>query len=347
MKNVIIQESAFAAHTSSVKKLPSGCIEFITVLQEADRPNRNGRVYPKAVLEKALNSAYVRERIATKTFYSEAGHPLDPSASRQLAINHSNIACIVTEFWWEGNLLKGRVETANTAVGRDMAGLIEQGSKVAFSLRAQGNVHKNPVTGLVEVEDGLMIFAYDWVINPSHDKAFMERICEATIKSLYKTTRNNLTASILCEAEDLFNNGNIYDPANEVEETEFDYTADYTPKFKKVEDMYLPEPEDKVLSIGENTVIIRNNETHTIKKVLTEDFLVKDIRNKIGNLKHAVSVDDFEVNLFNKDIYNKETEPVKNEDCVEVNLDNKDVYPADEHKNTEEVNGVIVESKEA
>lgn len=282
--NLIIQESAFNSEISSKRKLPSGCIEFIAVLQEADRPNRNGRIYPKRVLEKALESPYVKEKLRTKTFYSEAGHPLDTSLQRQTTIDQRNIACIVTDIWWEGNLLKGRVETANTAVGHDMAGLIEQGSCVAFSLRAQGNVHKNSVTGLVEVEDGLMIFAYDWVVTPSHDKAFMERICEDTIMSLYNTSRENLTSRILCEAEDLYMNGNIYDPREIEDVTELDYTKAYTPKFKKVVDMYTPEPEDKVISINPKETIIKNEKTKTVKKILTEDYLVKDFRKKIVRL---------------------------------------------------------------
>lgn len=165
-----------------------------------------------------------------------------------------------------------------------MKGLIEQGCKVAFSLRAQGNVHTNPTTGLVEVEDGLQILCYDFVGVPSHAEAFMEKICEDTIMSLYKTTRGKLTSQILCEATDLMMYGDMYDPADVVEPTELDYTKNYTPKFKRVSDMYIPEDGDEVASLTEETVLIRNEKTNTVKKVLTEDFLVKDIRSKIQGL---------------------------------------------------------------
>ena len=282
MANCIIHESAQFGDVSIQKRNPN-TIEFITVLQEANKSNRNGRIYPKAVLEKALNAPNIRERLATKTWFGEAGHPMDTSVQRQMTIDMRNIAFIIKEIWWEADLLKGRLETADTAVGRDMKGLIEQGCRVAFSLRAQGNVHTNPVTGIVEVEDGLQILGYDWVQVPSHAKAFMEKICEATALAMYKTAKNKLSPMVLCESEDLFINGEVYDPSNEVNPTELDYTKNYTPKFKKVEDMYVPEDDDEVISMDTDTTLIKNESKNVFKKVLTEDYLVKDIRSKILN----------------------------------------------------------------
>lgn len=265
----------------NIQKKSANTLEAVVVLQEANKPNRNGRVYPKAVLEKALNSPNIQERLATKTWYGEAGHPLDSSVQRQMTIDLRNVAFIITEIWWEGDLLKGRIETANTECGRDMKGLIEQGCKVAFSLRAQGNVHTNPVSGLIEVEDGLQILGYDFVQTPSHAKAFLEKICEATVISMYGTRKANLNSEILCESEDLFMNGAIYDPNDAPILTETDYTKGYHTKFKKLSEMYLPESGDVVQSIGSKEVLIKNDDTHTIKKVLTEDFLIKDIRQKL------------------------------------------------------------------
>ena len=282
MANCIIHESAQFGDVSIQKRNPN-TIEFITVLQEANKSNRNGRIYPKAVLEKALNAPNIRERLATNTWFGEAGHPMDTSVQRQMTIDMRNIAFIIKEIWWEGDLLKGRLETADTAVGRDMKGLIEQGCRVAFSLRAQGNVHTNPVTGIVEVEDGLQILGYDWVQVPSHAKAFMEKICEATALAMYKTAKNKLSPMVLCESEDLFINGEVYDPSNEVNPTELDYTKNYTPKFKKVEDMYVPEDDDEVISMDTDTTLIKNESKNVFKKVLTEDYLVKDIRSRILN----------------------------------------------------------------
>lgn len=284
MKNYILNEAAFTTPVSiSAKK--SNTTEFIATMQEADAPNRNGRVYPKKVLETALASPYVQERLRTNSFIGEANHPLDTSVQRQMSIDLRNAAFIIKEFWWEGNLLKARCETANTSVGNDMKGLIEQGVQVAFSLRAQGNVHTNPVTGLVEVESPLQICTYDWVLCPSHSKAFMEKICEATSLAMFGVGRSKLENRILCESEEVFMNGSMIDTSAPVEVSELDYTTNYTPKFKKAEDMYVPEDGDEVTSIGVNETLIRNE--NTIKKVLTEDFLVKDFRKRLGSLREG------------------------------------------------------------
>lgn len=42
-------------------------------LQDSDVMNRNKRIYPKDVLVEGLNSEYIQERLATRTWFGEAG----------------------------------------------------------------------------------------------------------------------------------------------------------------------------------------------------------------------------------------------------------------------------------
>ena len=51
----------------------TGRVIIQVTLQDADVVNRNKRVYPKSVLENAIKSEYVQERLATKSWYGEAG----------------------------------------------------------------------------------------------------------------------------------------------------------------------------------------------------------------------------------------------------------------------------------
>lgn len=92
----------------------------------------------------------------------EAGHPLSEDIKRQAYIDQSRISHIVTSIKWEGNILKGVVETAQTSAGYDMKGLIRQGSNVSFSMRALGNVVKDEGQ-YKRVYSPLMILTYDWV----------------------------------------------------------------------------------------------------------------------------------------------------------------------------------------
>ena len=163
IKGYIINESpSVMTQPEIVSESKCNRVVIKTTLQDADARNRNKRIYPKSVLDKGLHSEYVQERIRTKTFYGEAGHPLKPDIQRQLYMDQSNISHIVNSFWWEGNILKGYVEAANTERGKDFDGLVRQGCKVGFSLRAVG-----PITekrgDTVTVKDPLTIFSYDWV----------------------------------------------------------------------------------------------------------------------------------------------------------------------------------------
>lgn len=284
MNSYIINESAISSQ-AVVERKSADTITFIATLQEADAPNRNGRIYPKHVLEEGIRAPYIQERLRTKSLISECNHPSEQTVQRQMTVDLRNAACIITELWWEGNLLKGRVETANTAVGRDMKGLIEQGCQVAFSLRAQGKVNPDPATGHVVVQSPIQICTWDWVLNPSHSKAYMDRICEDTFKNMMNLDRFSKDVA-LCESANLFNNGELV----LIDETYVpevkDYSKNYTKKFKTLDEMYIPENGDHVVSFLESgkIVMIGNDDSRTMKKVLVEDYIIKDIRKHIKDL---------------------------------------------------------------
>lgn len=46
-------------------------IRFIAELQEADRQNRNGRVYRKDVIQSGLDSPVIQEKLAHRTFFGK------------------------------------------------------------------------------------------------------------------------------------------------------------------------------------------------------------------------------------------------------------------------------------
>jgi hypothetical protein len=284
MNTFIINESAITS-PAIVEKRNTDTITFIATLQEADAPNRNGRIYPKSVLEEGIRAPYIQERLRTKSLISECNHPSDQTVARQMTVDLRNAACIITELWWEGNLLKGRVETANTAVGRDMKGLIEQGCQVAFSLRAQGKVQPDPATGKVIVQSPIQICTWDWVLNPSHEKAYMDRVCEQTFNNFMNLDRFS-KENALCESVNIFDNGELI-PINEVHIPQIvDYTTSYHKSLKPLSEYYIPEKADTVISINEseNIVMIGNSDKNITKKVVLEDYIVKDIRSKIKNL---------------------------------------------------------------
>lgn len=174
-KPVILKESEIPVKGTGRKSDMS--ISIRTTLQEAEAKNRNKRIYTQPVLNEGLGTEYVKERLLHKSWYGEAGHPLKPDVQRQLYLDQGNISHIVVSYNWEGNLLKGIVESADTTRGLEFRNLIKQGSDVAFSLRAVGPITENR-GGTVYVKSPLTIFCYDWVIHPSHAPAYMEGIIQ-------------------------------------------------------------------------------------------------------------------------------------------------------------------------
>lgn len=144
-----------------------------TVLQDMDVKNRNGRYYAGKELIPAIDDKRVKELIDAKSFFGEAGHPASKDIGRQQTIDPTNISHNILKIWTDGNLVKGHVKGTPNKLGKHFNDLVLDGTKVAFSLRALGTV--NNTSKGAEVEN-IKIITYDWVIYPSHQKAYMQNI---------------------------------------------------------------------------------------------------------------------------------------------------------------------------
>ena len=278
VKNFIILESALYNNLREVQKTPLGTICFVAILQEANRQNRNKRIYPKEVIDEAIHSPYIQERLATKTLYGEAGHPLDTSVQRQTTIVQTNSAFMIKKMWWEGDLLYGSCETLNTALGRDMAGLIEQGSRVAFSLRAQGNVSRDPISGAAVVQPGMQMITFDWVVNPSHDKAFIQSAAPETKTSLFGSER--VSEEAIKEACMLCESGNLVEiEDDEVEIINENYVPGFNKKIRARNEIYILQEGDTLQKVDGQFGEVVNKNVH--KKVVLEDFFRQDLRKNL------------------------------------------------------------------
>lgn len=61
----------YTSSTPSILAEENKSITFEAILQEADMPNRNKRIYGKDVLVEALKAPTVQEKLSHKTFYGE------------------------------------------------------------------------------------------------------------------------------------------------------------------------------------------------------------------------------------------------------------------------------------
>lgn len=91
------------------------------VFMQAEVVNRNKRLYPKAILEKAVAN-YMTEQVKTKQALGELNHP--PRAN----VDPMQAAIIIEDMWWKGNDVYGRA--------RIIEGDHGPGDKLAANIRA-------------------------------------------------------------------------------------------------------------------------------------------------------------------------------------------------------------------
>jgi hypothetical protein len=128
----------------------------------------------------ALDAPHIRDLVSRKSWYGEAGHPISKDMNRLKEVKQTNISHIILEKTANASTVEGLVETAATHVGKDFMGLIDQGSKVAFSMRGFGKtVALNEGGGITLVTRPMRITCYDWVVYPSHESAVMKTIRES------------------------------------------------------------------------------------------------------------------------------------------------------------------------
>lgn len=133
------------------------------IMQRADAQNGNGRIYPEPVLRREIQNyqKLVNERRAL----GELDHPDDS------VINLKNASHMVTEIWWEGKDVMGKIKVLNTPSGQILKSLVESGAQLGISSRALGSVKE--VNGQTIVEEDLQLICFDMVSEPSTDGAFM------------------------------------------------------------------------------------------------------------------------------------------------------------------------------
>jgi hypothetical protein len=146
------------------KFVSSGGMILTGKLQEAEVQNGNGRVYPQKVLRREMQNydKLVRERRAL----GELDHPDDS------VINLKNASHLVTEVWWDGNSVMGKVKVLDTPSGNVLRSLVDSGVSLGISSRGLGSVSEG-ANGTVTVQEDFQLICFDFVSEPSTPGAYM------------------------------------------------------------------------------------------------------------------------------------------------------------------------------
>ena len=142
------------------------------IFMQGDLQNRNGRIYPSAILEKEMKR-YDDNFIKTKRALGELGHPNGPQ------INGDRVSHLITEMKRDGSNFIGKAKILGTPMGEIVKTFIDEGVKVGVSTRGLGSV-KSAKNGIMEVQDDFHLATVDIVTDPSGPNCFVNGIMENT-----------------------------------------------------------------------------------------------------------------------------------------------------------------------
>jgi len=138
------------------------------IFMQSDRKNKNGRLYPRSVMEKEVDR--YQEMIKEKRSLGELGHPPNPT------INLNQVSHLITELRMSGPDVIGKAKILGTPMGKIAENLILEGIGLAVSSRGLGSLKER--NGVNEVQDDFMLATVDIVSDPSAPDAFVQGIME-------------------------------------------------------------------------------------------------------------------------------------------------------------------------
>ena len=141
------------------------------IFLQANRKNRNGRIYPINIMEREVER-YMKDVVSNNRAYGELGHPEGPS------INLDRVSHIITELRRDGDNFIGKAKLTDTPMGNIARGLLKSGANLGVSSRGMGSLVPRK-DGIMEVQDDFRLAtAADIVADPSAPDAFVKGIME-------------------------------------------------------------------------------------------------------------------------------------------------------------------------
>ena len=170
------------------KEVANGMIYLSGRIQTADKKNGNGRSYPFKVLKREIEN--YSNIIKDNRALGELDHPDDS------VINLRNVSHIITDVWWEGKDVMGKIKVLDTPSGRILKDLINAGVKLGISSRGLGSVKES--MGSTVVQEDFELICFDIVSEPSTPNAY---VYPDKKKDMYENKINEAKRNIV---DDLF-----------------------------------------------------------------------------------------------------------------------------------------------
>ena len=139
------------------------------IFAQAEKKNRNGRIYPMPIMEKALGK-YYDEQVSKGRAVGELNHPEGPT------VNLDKVSHKINKLEFQGNDIVGEASILNTPMGEVVKGLLDGGVTFGVSTRGMGSLSQR--NNAMVVNDDYILNAVDIVQDPSAPGAFVNGIME-------------------------------------------------------------------------------------------------------------------------------------------------------------------------
>jgi len=191
-RTLLIETNTFRVNpvnlTENVSK-ETGNLIVEGVLATAEVKNGNGRYYSKNLWQREMDryNEFIKERRSM----GELDHP------ESQVINLQNVSHLISEYWWDGNNVMGKIEILPTPSGNILKELIKAGVTVGVSSRGMGSLEQNG--NVMEVQDDFELLCWDFVSTPSNPGSYMSVLKEGKETNTYDYTNvNDIIREILC-----------------------------------------------------------------------------------------------------------------------------------------------------
>jgi hypothetical protein len=191
-KQLLIETHPIKISTSPLTESIDGVKKSLIVegiLATAEVKNGNGRYYSRDLWEREMQK--YSELIKQRRAMGELDHP------ESQIINLKNVSHIISDYWWDGDDVMGKIEILNTPSGQILEALIRNNVTLGVSSRGMGSLEQRG--SVMEVQDDFELLCWDFVSTPSNPGSYMSVLREG---KEYNTTDyskvNSIIHEILC-----------------------------------------------------------------------------------------------------------------------------------------------------
>ena len=185
--------------TNTIKVSPSQLTENINkengnlmvegILATAEVKNGNGRYYSKELWNREMEK--YKDLIEQRRSMGELDHP------ESTVVNLKNVSHLITDYYWDGDNVMGKIEILPTPSGNILKELIKNGITVGVSSRGMGSLEQRG--DIMEVQDDFELLCWDFVSTPSNPGSYMHTLNEGKQSVIYDYTNvNSIIREILC-----------------------------------------------------------------------------------------------------------------------------------------------------